>query len=469
MMGKQSGQQEMVFIDMEAMVPKDHLLRRIDEIIDFKFIYEKASACYAERGRPSIDPVVLIKMLLIGYLYGIKSERRLEQEVSLNIAYRWFCGLSLTDRIPDHSTFSQNRRRRFGDNSLLKEIFQEIIRQCITKGLIDGECVVCDGSFLPSEVSALSSIVIEQTVQKGMRSYLDALDEELARQPGYKAVMPHAGTVSKQTSSTDPECGLMNKGKKAGLGYLVETTVDCKNGIITGLDVYPANTKESSIVLKHLEDQIQNNGMLIRRLALDGGYDIGAVHRGLELLGIEGYIPMIPYTNGPREFGFTYRLDEDCFICPQGHQLHYDKLYCVRSTGNYLRCYLAAPNVCARCLQRASCLGKEKRRRILASSFYPAFARGHERTKSPVYDWIMRMRAIWAEGAFAVMKREHNLRTIRKRGIQRAKEECLLAAIALNLKRMAKVLCPVTPNFAYDGIFYVTPSRHRLFSSLLAS
>jgi transposase len=148
MMGKQSGQIEMAIIDMEQMIPQNHLLRKINQIVDFSFIYEQAASLYAKNGRPSIDPVLLIKMLLVGYIYGIKSERRLEQEVQLNIAYRWFCGLQLTERVPDHSTFSQNRRRRFGNSILFREIFYEIVRQCIDRGLVDGEHTVCDGSFL---------------------------------------------------------------------------------------------------------------------------------------------------------------------------------------------------------------------------------------------------------------------------------------------------------------------------------
>lgn len=110
-MGKQSGQIQMVILDIDSMIPEDHLLRRIKNCVNFDFIYEKAAPYYSPVGRKSIDPVVLIKMLLIGYLYGIKSERRLEEEVSLNLAYRWFCGIDLMHRVPDHSTFSQNRRR----------------------------------------------------------------------------------------------------------------------------------------------------------------------------------------------------------------------------------------------------------------------------------------------------------------------------------------------------------------------
>lgn len=126
MMGKQSGQIQMIIRDIDFMIPKDHLLRRIKEYINFDFIYEKAAPYYSRVGRKSIDPVVLIKMLLIGYLYGIKSERRLEEEVSLNLAYRWFCGIDLIHRVPDHSTFSQNRRRRFQDADRFRDILMRL-------------------------------------------------------------------------------------------------------------------------------------------------------------------------------------------------------------------------------------------------------------------------------------------------------------------------------------------------------
>ena len=123
MMGKISGQMRMFIIDINELVPETHMLKRIDKLVDFDFIYKLAAPYYSATGRRSIDPVTLIKMLLIGYLYGIKSERRLVEEVQLNIAYRWFCGLELSDKVPEHSLFSQNRRRRFHDSTLFRDIF----------------------------------------------------------------------------------------------------------------------------------------------------------------------------------------------------------------------------------------------------------------------------------------------------------------------------------------------------------
>lgn len=415
-------------------------LQKIDGLVDFSFIYEKAESLYSSQGRPSIDPVLLVKMLLIGYLYGIKSERRLEEEVALNLAYRWFCGLGLSGKVPDHSTFSQNRRRRFQDSGLFEEIFMTIVARCVEHGLVDGELIACDGTYIPCAVSKASVSQTPVTIRKGMQSYLDALDRELEKEPGFQTFPVSESTALRQKSTTDPDAGCICHGDKVGLGYLMQTSVDSKHGIITGVDVFPANQKESSIVLRHLEKQVQGQ-VPIKRVALDKGYDVGAVHRGLELLGIEGYIASVEFSNTADKKGMTYLPDEDCFLCPQGQKLPYHHTICQKSTGKYLRCYQAAIKKCDACPVRAICLSKlDRRRKVIASGFYPAFHRGRERYATSEGKRYMKLRGIWAEGCFAMLKREHKLSMIQKRGLPRAKEECLLAAIAANLKRMAMAM-----------------------------
>lgn len=350
MMGRQSRQTAMIFVDIESLIPETHLLRKIERMVSFDFIYDLLAPYYPATGRPSVDPVSMFKMILIGYLYGIKSERRLVEEVQLNIAYRWFCGFELDDTIPNHSTFSKTRTRKWQQSSLFQKAFYEIVKQCIDSGL------------------------------------------------------------------------------------------DCKHGILTGVDVYPANEKESLLVLRHLERQI-NLGIPMSRLALDRGYETGAVHRGLELLGITGYIPAIQFSNPPEKYGFSYDPQLDAFICPEGVPLTYHRLNCSKSTGKYLRCYQVEGDACMHCPKRPGCFDKAgTRHRVLASSCYPAFFRGHQRVGTPEYLAMMRLRKIWAEGSFSVLKREHCISRIRKRGILAATEECLLAAMALNLKRMVNAI-----------------------------
>ena len=350
MMGRQSRQMAMIFVDIESLIPETHLLRKIERMVSFDFIYDLLAPYYPATGRPSVDPVSMFKMLLIGYLYGIKSERRLVEEVQLNIAYRWFCGFELDDTIPNHSTFSKTRTRKWQQSDLFQKAFYEIVKQCIDSGL------------------------------------------------------------------------------------------DCKHGILTGVDVYSANEKESVLILRHLERQI-NLGIPMSRLALDRGYETGAVHRGLELLGITGYIPAIQFSNPPEKYGFSFDPQLDAFICPEGVSLTYHRLNCSKSTGKYLRCYQVEGDACMRCPKRPGCFDKAGiRRRVLASSCYPAFFRGHQRVGTPEYLAMMRLRKIWAEGSFSVLKREHCISRIRKRGILAATEECLLAAMALNLKRMVNTI-----------------------------
>ena len=400
MMGRQSRQMAMIFVDIESLIPETHLLRKIERMVSFNFIYDLLAPYYPATGRPSVDPVSMFKMLLIGYLYGIKSEWRLVEEVQLNIAYRWFCGFELDDTIPNHSTFSKTRTRKWQQSDLFQKAFYEIVKQCIDSGLIDGEAMAADGSYIPANVSRESWIN-------------------------------------------------------------VETEVDCKHGILTGVDVYSANEKESVLILRHLERQI-NLGIPMSRLALDRGYETGAVHRGLELLGITGYIPAIQFSNPPEKYGFSYDPQLDAFICPEGVPLTYHRLNCSKSTGKYLRCYQVEGDACMRCPKRPSCFDKAGiRRRVLASSCYPAFFRGHQRVGTPEYLAMMRLRKIWAEGSFSVLKREHCISRIRKRGILAATEECLLAAMALNLKRMVNAI------FRYPQI-YCSAGTSVGFSSFFA-
>lgn len=462
MMGRRSGQIEVQIVDVEMMIPQKHLLRKIDRMVEFEFIYELLVPYYPSNGRPSVDPVSMFKMLLVGYLYGIKSERRLVEEVRLNLAYRWFCGFELHEAIPDHSTFSKTRVRKWQQSDLFQKVFQEIVRRCVKSGLVDGKALAVDGSYLPANASRASWVDVEVEVEHSMQSYLDQLDEELAAQPGFRKPPVKKVTKRRTTSTSDPDCGYINHGTKRGVGYLMEATVDCKHGIVTGIDVCSANQRESLLVLRHLERQIQS-GIPMERIALDRGYDTGAVHRGLELLGITGYIPAIQFPNTPEKYGFTYNPQQDAFVCPEGKLLTYHRLNCNQSTGKYLRCYQASCTDCSHCGRRKTCFEtKSTRRRILASSCYPAFFRGHSRVGTPAYLSMMRLRKIWAEGSFSVLKREHCLSKIRKRGIPAVTEECLLSVMALNLKRMVKAsffllsppcMCHVGWNLLWNDYF----------------
>jgi transposase len=439
MMGRKSKQLSMVMIDMEELMPQDHLLRKIKRMIDFDFIYEEAADYYSPMGRPSIDPVCLIKMLLVGYLYGIRSERRLEEEITLNMAYRWFCGFDLMDRIPDHSTFSQNRRRRFNDSLIFRKIFNRIVSKCMEAGIVSGEAAVSDGSFIPANVSWGSRVEIQRAIEKSTVDYLEALEEELRNTKGYTEPIPTIIERKELKSSTDADCGYVHHDTKKGLGYLAEMTVDTANGIITGVDCYPANRRESDIILKHIERQTRENNLNIQTLGLDAGYDVGAVHRGLEIMGITGYASLRYAHNNPMKEGFAYQPESDEFICRKGKALSFSKLIFKKGTG-YYRLYHIKAGSCRGCEKREECKAASGSIRISASPYYPAYYANRMRHKTTAYVRLKRLRGIWSEGTFAALKNFHNLKRHRKRGIHRAAEECILAATALNLKRFIKAV-----------------------------
>jgi transposase len=426
-------------IDMEDIIPQEHLLRKIKEKIDFDFIYEEAAAYYSVIGRPSIDPVCLMKMLLVGYLYGIRSERRLEEEITLNMAYRWFCGFDLMDRIPDHSTFSQNRRRRFNDSTIFRQIFNQIVNKCIEAGIVSGETAVSDGTFIPANVSWESRVEVIRLVEKSTVEYLGALDEELKATKGYVETTPMIVEKKELKSATDPDCGYIHHDTKKGLGYLAEMTVDTSKGVITGVDSYPANRRESDIILKHIERQTKENRLDVQRLGLDAGYDVGAVHRGLEIMGIAGYTSLRYAHNNPMKEGFTYKPERDEFFCKKGKILSFSKLIFKKGIG-YYRLYIIRAGSCKGCEKRDDCKSDSGSMIISASPYYPAYYANRMRHETPGYVQTKRLRSIWAEGTFASLKNWHNLKRHRKRGIHRAAEECILSATALNLKRFIKAV-----------------------------
>jgi transposase len=230
------------YVRMEEIVPEDHLLRLIDKHIDFNFIRNKVKQLYSHTGRPSIDPEVLIRMLLIGYLYGVTSERRLCEEVKMHIGYRWFVGLNLEDKVPDHSTFSKNRHERFAESGIFQEIFDEIVRQCTEKGLLTGKHLTVDSTYIRANASfkSLEPIVVEMKPKE----YMEKLEkenpvEDKPWEPGDD--YPHRGQkISNDThrSKTDPDARISRKSFRAttDLYHSATYVMDNKSRIIVAAD-----------------------------------------------------------------------------------------------------------------------------------------------------------------------------------------------------------------------------------------
>jgi transposase len=270
-------QQELEWVSIEGLVPEKHLLRKVDAAVDFSFIRDRVKHLYSEdNGRPAVDPVVLFKLLLLGYLYGVRSERQLMREVEVNVAYRWFLGLKLRDKVPDASTLSQNRRRRFSESTIYQEIFDQIVMLAVHKGLASGTVLYTDSTHLKANANKNKFDVAEVKVKP--QEYLAALDAAITEDRAahgkkpLKPSDPEPETRQIKVSRTDKDSGYMVRdGKPKGVFYLDHRTVDGRHAIITDTHVTPANVHDSIPYLGRLDRQRERFQFNIRAVSVDAG------------------------------------------------------------------------------------------------------------------------------------------------------------------------------------------------------
>ena len=441
-------------ITIEDLVPKGHFLRKLEAALDLSFVYEETSHLYSRRyGRPPIDPVVLVKYLLVGFLYGIPSERQIEQRIQTDVALRWYLGLDLLERVPDHSTISRLRRRKPSFRKVFRRLFEEVVRQCIEGGLVSGRLAATDSTHVKANASRESEYLVEISEEPGI--YWERLDgyeeeglEELARRTGrrrkkrVKQVKRDRRRTHKRVSSTDPDAGHMNRpGKPRGQHYLSHQTVDTDNGIVIGLNVTPGDVYDSVPYLEQIE-HIHKNVIPIQAATADSAYDFPLAHRVLEEQGIAFFVrPQSVHDRTSVELkrdAFSYDEAQDAYLCPNGKHLKLNSLH--RSASGLYWVYLADKQDCQSCPLRTKCLGENDRRgaRKLEHSYFAPERRRHlARQQHADYQQALKKRQIWCEGTFAAQK-GHNLTRILRRGLEAAEDHCLLSATALNLKRMIK-------------------------------
>ena len=442
-------------ITIENLVPENHFLRKLEKAMYFGFIYDEVRDLYCpDNGRPSIDPVVLVKYLLVGYLYGIESERRIEQEIQVNMAYRWFLGLDLDDRVPDHSTISQNRRRRFHSENVFRHLFEHILRQCIEKGLVDGKVILTDSTHVKASASFKRNTRV--MAERETTDYMERLDryeaEERGRLEASGAIRTQsarrekteAPKAEKTVSITDPDAGMLKRpGKPEGMHYLSHQSVDAAHGIVVDVAVTPGNTNDSEPYLGRIEYMRAHLGLDIRETGADAVYGTSMIYRAMEDMGIRLHTPGT--TGGATykvEFtreDFQYDQEKDCFICPAEKKLTLRSLE--REHYNICRIYRADRKDCRVCPMLEGCVSDSHRSRSIRKNiFEEAVKRQRETNGTLEHKRILNLRQIWCEGSFAAQKWMHNLRRLFRWGLEAAEDHCLLSATALNLKRMVKCL-----------------------------
>jgi transposase len=445
MMGNHSPSESLFhYFRLEDQVPEDHLLRLIDRHVNLDFVRAKLRDCYSDTGRPSIDPELLLRMLLVGYLYGVTSERKLVEELRMHLAWRWFTRLGFDQEIPHHSTFSKNRHGRFQESNLFQELFEEIVTRCVQAGLVKGEHMSVDGSFVQANADHHSRVPREQLaevaqVNRTVREYLAELEQENP----VEAPVPQ----QEQVSTTDPDSTYATKGGPARLGYYDNYLVDNSSCIIVGVQATPARlSHESAAARAMIERYRERHGCLPQTLAADNTYGNGEFLQWLDERDIAPYIRVKENPNGPSGlYGiekFTYVPEENYYVCPEGKPLKYVGI----NPHNRTHLYYSTVKRCRDCPQKSLCT-RAKFRSLAIHTCEPARQRAYALAKTPGFAISQRARRK-VEALFAELKNQIGLRRLRLRRMRFVREQFYLAAVAQNLKRLVRFLNKTGPQIA---------------------
>ncbi len=452
MMGERRVAQEALFYEfsLERHVPVGHWVRAIDRFVDLSEIRAHLRPFYSEMGRPSIDPELMIRMLLIGYCFGIRSERRLCEEVHLNLAYRWFCRLGLEGDVPDHSTFSKNRHGRFRESDLLRELFETTVRRCIAEGLVGGEGFAVDASLIRADANKQRSAEASEPVdwddlartRRSVREYLDTLDEA--------AWGAASEAKPKFVSRSDPAAQWTGAMKgHAFFAYATNYLIDLDHAVIVDVEASRAIRQAEVGSARAMLDRTQERfGLWPARLAADSAY--GSAENLAWLVHERGIEPHIPvFDKSQRSDGtfsrsdFAYDHDRDLYTCPAGKELRQrQKVYRTERSlvdENGMMRYHASKFACDACTLKPHCCPNTPARKILRSIHEGARDMARDIAQTDAYV-ISRRERKKVEMLFAHLKRILRLDRLRLRGPNGARDEFHLAAAAQNLRKLAKLL-----------------------------
>ena len=456
MMGRQDRDQGQLFYEfsLDEMIPTDHLLRRINVFATAVLadLHEQLKAFYSDIGRPSVDPELMIRMLLVGYCYGIRHERRLCQEVALHLAYRWFCKLDLDDKVPHHSTFSVNRLGRFRESEILRHIFERVVAACMAAGLVKGEGFAVDASVMEANASRYHGKAPgeldwtdAQRQKRAVAEYLagleaearpEAQDEEGGGSGGTPTAKPDR-KPPKVISPSDPSSAWTAKAnKRVQFGYGLNYLIDVEHAVIVDVEPTPARTFDEVASTKTmLERTEQRHDLRPDWLAADTAYGTGKLLAWLLGKNIAPHIPVWERDSSSdgmfSRSDFSYDVERNVYVCPNGKLL--------RTSGTVhesrVRNYLSHPGDCRACTLKQRCtrapfkkiardINEDARNHARSLKGTPEFERSSKARKK-------------VEMRFAHLKVQHGFERMRLRGLTGARDEFHLAAIVQNLKTMA--------------------------------
>jgi transposase len=440
MMGRQTGDQSQLFyvFNLGERIPDRHLLRRINPIVTGVLgeLRGKLKPFYSEIGRPSIDPELMLRMLIVGYCYGVRFERKLCEEVELHLAYRWFCRLDLEDKVPDHSTFSANRHGRFRDSDIFRQLFEAVVRACMDAGLVKGEGFAVDASVMEADASRYRGKAPDEIdwsaperQTRAVAEFLSGLDDEGAntdRKP------------PKVISPTDPCSAWTAKAnKRVQFGYGLNYLIDIENAVIVDVEATPARTYDEVAATKTMIERTERRfDVKPDRLAADTAYGTGKFLGWLVGAGITPHIPV--WDKGNREDGtfsrsdFAFDKEKNEYRCPNGKAL--------RTTGRVHNgrtiLYRASKLDCSPCLLKSKCCPNVPERKVPRDVHEEARDHARALMGTPEFEKSRDERKR-VEMRFAHLKTHHRFERMRLRGLTGARDEFHLAATVQNLKTLA--------------------------------
>ena len=447
MMGHRQVEQAALFYEfsLERHVPSDHLLRSIDRFVEFGELRRELAPFYSAIGRPSVDPELMIRMLIVGYCFGIRSDRRLCEEAHLNLAYRWFCRLGLDGDVPDHSTFSKNRHGRFRDSDLLRRVFETVLRRCIREGLVGGETFAIDASLIKADANRQKGIEGEkglppEATGRAVEEYMAVLDDA--------AFGAATDVVPKFVSPVDPAARWTGAhGGQAFFAYSTNYLIDVDNAIIVDVEATTAIRQAEVLAAKRMiERSIDRFDLYPARLLGDSAYGSAEMLGWLVYEhGIEPHVTV--FDKSTRQDGtfsrddFAYDHVGDVYSCPAGKMLTTTGS---RVEGATLR-YRASKYDCQACRLKPRCCPKEPARYVPRSIYEGARDMARQIASSWEGRTARRLRKK-IEMLFAHLKRILRLDRLRLRGPNGARDEFLLAATAQNLRKLAKLIPTPSPH-----------------------
>jgi len=440
MMGRQKVDQSQLFylFNLETRIPPRHLLRRINPVVTriLADLRAKLEPYYSEIGRPSIDPELMIRMLIVGYCYGIRSERRLCEEVELHLAYRWFCRLDLDDAVPDHSTFSVNRHGRFRASDTLRHVFEAVVRACMDAGLVKGEGFAVDASVMEADASRYHGVTPEEAdwsaperQTRAVAEFLGALDDD---DPTADRKPPKVISLSDPCSAWTAKAN-----KRVQFGYGLNYLIDIENAVIVDVEATPARTYDEVAAARTMIERTERRmGLKPQRLAADTAYGTGKFLGWLVGAGVAPQIPV--WDKSTREDGtfsrsdFTFDRERNVYFCPAGKLL--------TTTGSvgddHVLRYLASKRDCDACPLKPRCCPKMPFRKVTRDVNEDARDLARAQMGTPEFDQSRDERKK-VEMRFAHLKTHHRFERMRLRGLSGARDEFHLAAIVQNLKTLA--------------------------------